>query len=76
MISLREKTRERQDCQLLVQGRGTSHSTSFLQDEIKKKGQPGAEVPACARSGEGSDPLGVYCTQPFPAFLQEAISTT
>ena len=38
----------------------------------KKKGSPVHVAPACAGSGEGSDHLGSFCTQPSPAFLQEA----
>jgi hypothetical protein len=41
-----------------------------------KKGSPVHLAPACAGFGEGSNQLGSYVRQPFPAFLQEAVPKT
>jgi hypothetical protein len=43
---------------------------------VDMKGQPGACSSGLRRVRGRVRPLWVYCTQPFPAFLQEAVSRT
>jgi hypothetical protein len=43
---------------------------------VKKRGQPGACNSCLRRIGGRVRPLWVLCMQPFPTFLQEAVSWT
>jgi len=42
---------------------------------LKKRATQCTEAPASAGSGKGSHHL-VYCTQPYPVFIQEVVSRT